>query len=206
MQCSYHPDREAVNTCSVCGQPVCNVCNYITGTNPICRNCYEKRPLPVQKDTKTEGEIAVKPKTKPTLVQTITAVAILFVLGIFGTCAICICTQPSKTPTTAPTQTTQPPIQQPAYSGPEVEYEITGSAQSVSVTLENATGGTEQESTVYLPHTYTYDQFPGSFLYISAQNNGEAGSVTVTIRVNGNVIKTSTSSGAYVIASASASK
>lgn len=87
-----------------------------------------------------------------------------------------------------------------------MEYEITGSAQSVSVTLSNATGGTEQESDVYLPHTYSYDNFPNYFLYISAQNNGETGSVTATIRVNGKVVKTSTSSGAYVIASASASK
>jgi len=95
MSCYYHPGREAVNTCSVCGQPVCNVCNYITGTRPICRNCYEKRQLPTQKDIKTEAEIEVKPKAKITLVQKIIAAVILVGLGIFGTCAICICTAPS---------------------------------------------------------------------------------------------------------------
>jgi len=37
---------------------------------------------------------------------------------------------------------------------------------------------------------------------ISAQNNGSRGSITVTIYVNGKIFRTSTSSGAYVIASA----
>ena len=43
MPCFYHPDREAINTCSKCGQPVCSECNYVTGTQPICRNCWDKR-------------------------------------------------------------------------------------------------------------------------------------------------------------------
>ena len=42
-KCFYHEDRDAVTTCSRCGQPVCSECNYITGTHPICRNCWEKR-------------------------------------------------------------------------------------------------------------------------------------------------------------------
>jgi hypothetical protein len=45
MKCSYHPDRDAVNTCSRCGQPVCSECNYVTGTQPICRNCWQKLAL-----------------------------------------------------------------------------------------------------------------------------------------------------------------
>ena len=43
MNCFYHPDRDAVNTCSRCGQPVCGECNYVTGTHPICLNCWDKR-------------------------------------------------------------------------------------------------------------------------------------------------------------------
>jgi len=43
MTCFYHPDRDAVNTCSKCGQAVCSECNYVTGTQSICRNCWDKR-------------------------------------------------------------------------------------------------------------------------------------------------------------------
>jgi len=87
-----------------------------------------------------------------------------------------------------------------------VIYEITGTASIVDVTLNNPTGGTEQYSEVTVPHQFTYSQFPDDFLYISAQNQGEYGSVTVTIYLNNEVFKTATSEGAYVIATASGSK
>jgi hypothetical protein len=83
---------------------------------------------------------------------------------------------------------------------------ITGTASSVSVTLSNPTGGTEQYIDVYLPCTYSYSSFPANWLYISAENNGESGTVTVTIYVKGYLYKTSTSSGAYTIATASGTK
>ncbi len=89
---------------------------------------------------------------------------------------------------------------------PEVEYKITGTASKVFVTLSNATGGTEQFDNVHVPHTYTFEKFTNWFLYVSAQNLGESGSVTVTIYLNGAVVATSTSSGAYVIADASYSR
>jgi formylmethanofuran dehydrogenase subunit E len=41
--CFYHEGRDAVNSCSRCGQHICAECNYITGTHPICRNCWDKR-------------------------------------------------------------------------------------------------------------------------------------------------------------------
>jgi len=55
ITCFYHPGADAVNLCSRCKQYVCSECSYVTGTNPICRNCWEKRaesPIiapPVQK-------------------------------------------------------------------------------------------------------------------------------------------------------------
>jgi hypothetical protein len=87
-----------------------------------------------------------------------------------------------------------------------VQYQITGTAKSVDVTLNNVSGGTEQYSGVSVPHTFTYNNFTDYFLYISAQNNGQTGTVIVTIIVNGQVLKTSSSSGAYVIASADAAR
>ena len=89
---------------------------------------------------------------------------------------------------------------------PEVEYKITGSASQVDVTLNNATGGTEQYDNVSVPHSYSFDTFSDWFLYISAQNQGEYGSVTVTIYLNGEIVATSTSSCAYVIATADYSR
>ena len=86
-----------------------------------------------------------------------------------------------------------------------VEYKISGTAQKVDVTLSNSSGGTEQYDNVYLPHSYKYREFYDSFVYISAQNQGETGSVTVSIYHKGTLFKTSTSSGAYVIATASGS-
>lgn len=93
-----------------------------------------------------------------------------------------------------------------AGEAPAVIYEITGTAKEVDVTLNNASGGTEQYDDVRLPKKYTYYYFSDSFLYISAQNQGDSGSVTVKIYINGRLFKTSRSSGAYVIASASGSK
>jgi hypothetical protein len=89
-----------------------------------------------------------------------------------------------------------------------IKYEVTGTASSANITQTNPDGGIEQYSNVKLPGSYAFS-VPirrGSFDYyhasISAQNNGSRGSITVTIYVNGKIFKTSTSSGAYVIASA----
>lgn len=42
MKCHYHPDYEAINTCSKCGQPICNTCEYFKEPVPVCLNCYEQ--------------------------------------------------------------------------------------------------------------------------------------------------------------------
>lgn len=85
-----------------------------------------------------------------------------------------------------------------------VAYLVTGSATSAMLTYANAQGGTEQ-ATVALPWSAAYNMSQGDFLYISAQNQDSAGDVTTTIQVDGSTFKTSTSSGAYVIATASGS-
>ena len=87
-----------------------------------------------------------------------------------------------------------------------VVYEVTGTATEVSITISNPQGGTEQYASAGLPSKFTYHGFPNNFLYISAQNLGDSGSVTVTIYINDMVYKTSTSKGAYVIATASGIK
>ena len=58
IKCFYHPEAAAVNLCSRCGQYVCSQCNYVTGTHPICRNCWERRaevPISAAPAKKQEG-------------------------------------------------------------------------------------------------------------------------------------------------------
>lgn len=87
----------------------------------------------------------------------------------------------------------------------DVEYRVTGSAETVDITISNEGGGTSQFSDQPVPWSYEFEGEEDDFVYVSAQNNGETGSVAVTIYTDGDRFKTSTSSGAYVIASASGS-
>lgn len=88
----------------------------------------------------------------------------------------------------------------------EVLYEVEGTASSVSITIE-APGGTQQGADKAVPLTtqtgkrgLTFFFEPGSFVYISAQNQDSSGSVTCRITVDGVVIAENTSSGGYTIA------
>jgi len=92
---------------------------------------------------------------------------------------------------------------QPEPSKYKVEYKIWGTATSVSITLSNSTGGTEQYSDVILPKVYNYSNFSDNFLYISAQNNGSSGTVNVECYYEGVLKDSAHSEGAYVIATAS---
>ena len=95
-------------------------------------------------------------------------------------------------------------IDTPTYTK-DVKYEVTGTATAVDLTIENDNGGTSQYSDQATPWTYSFTGYPGDFIYVSAQNQGDSGTVTATIYIDGEVYKTSTSDGAYVIATASGS-
>lgn len=88
-----------------------------------------------------------------------------------------------------------------------VKYEITGNVSSVDITINNKNDDTEQHSDVPLPWTYEFTIPSGQyfFLYVSAQNNDNSGSVTTTIYLNDEVEETNTSTGAYVISTSSTS-
>ena len=85
----------------------------------------------------------------------------------------------------------------------DVEYTVTGTTTLVDITIENEDGGTSQFSDVSVPWSYEFQGNSGDFVYVSAQNQLDTGSVTVKIYTDGSVFKTSTSVGAYVIATAS---
>lgn len=90
-----------------------------------------------------------------------------------------------------------------AVSTDPVVYEVTGSARTVSLTYQTPGGSVQKD--VPLPWTERQSLGTGDFLYLSAQNNGESGSVTCTIRAGGGVFVTNTSTGAYKIATCSGS-
>ena len=91
----------------------------------------------------------------------------------------------------------------------KIKYEVTGTVSSVNITMQNSEGNTEQLSDVPVPwskeFTVTPEGVVGYYTYISAQNNGDFGTVIVKIYVDGKVFKTATSNGDYVIADASGS-
>ncbi|HEY5105191.1 MAG TPA: MmpS family transport accessory protein [Caulobacteraceae bacterium] len=89
-----------------------------------------------------------------------------------------------------------------SYAGKDVTYTVSGSATSADITYQNEGGGTSQEK-VSLPWTQVIHSPSSSFLYISAQNQGEYGDITCEIKVGDTVVKTSNSSGSYSIASCS---
>lgn len=84
----------------------------------------------------------------------------------------------------------------------QIEYIIEGSAGAAGLTYRNAGGGTEQNDVV-LPARISFRTVAGAFAYISAQKKGQEGTVRVGIIVDGILMRQSTSSAPYGIATAS---
>ena len=82
----------------------------------------------------------------------------------------------------------------------DYKYEVSGTAGDYSITCEGAPSGTVQYSNVGSGWAYTWKQTGTRWLYMSAQNNTDSGTVTVKIIRDGQVVAQQTSSGAYVIA------
>ena len=88
------------------------------------------------------------------------------------------------------------------YGQTLITYEVSGSGGNYSYTIETSSGGTSQGYTgngTFYEDWFTKDKF----VYVSLQNQNSSGSVTCTIKRNGVVYKTTTSDGAYVIATCS---
>lgn len=85
-----------------------------------------------------------------------------------------------------------------------IEYVVSGSSSSASLSYSNEGGGTEQRD-VRLPWSKNFVAAKGSHLYISAQNDStrDESTVIVEIKVNGVAVKRSEAEGKYKIASAS---
>jgi hypothetical protein len=86
-----------------------------------------------------------------------------------------------------------------------VVYNVYGiGTNRASLTIENETGGTEQKD-VTLPWSETFTAEYGQFVYLSAQNDKDSGTIKCEILVNNQTLQSSTSDGAYAIASCSGS-
>lgn len=84
------------------------------------------------------------------------------------------------------------------------EYRVSGTSGSYSVTLQNAYNNTQQWGEVGNGWWYKWTQTGSDrWLYISAQNNRDYGSVTVEIARGGRVVASNTSYGGYTIATVS---
>ncbi len=90
-----------------------------------------------------------------------------------------------------------------------VEYKVTCTTGLVDLTISNEDEGTSQFDDMATPWSYSFEvnnpEYGYFFVYVSAQNQQSSGTVTAQIYVNNSLYKTSTSTGAYVIASASGS-
>ena len=88
-------------------------------------------------------------------------------------------------------------------SGSEVEYRILGTATRASVSYRNATGGTTTAD-VNLPWVYHWSGArKGDFLYVSAFNRVESGTIKAQIFKQGTLFRESESSRAFGFASVS---
>ena len=91
-------------------------------------------------------------------------------------------------------------------TSPDITYSVSGSASSASVTYSANGGDIAQENDVSVPWSKSLTiSGDYSFLSISAQNQGQDGTITCSISRGGKVIKTITSTGGYAIASCSGS-
>lgn len=84
----------------------------------------------------------------------------------------------------------------------KMRYEV--HCNTCSITYSNASANTEQGDMSGFWH-YDFSANSGQFVYISAQNSAATGTVSVNILYNGKPFENASSSGAYVIATASGS-
>lgn len=121
-------------------------------------------------------------------------IAVIFGLVIIGILLFVFSDSPS---------TTGIPASGPFAGRQYVVYQVSGSAEHVTIHYDNGKGGTDVvKAFLEAGHPWSkgVEMPPGSSAYITAQNDTQFGSVTVSIEVDGKN-KTAESSGPYCIAS-----
>lgn len=175
---------------------VCRNCSHENEPSAaVCANCNANLALTTPSTLETESE--EKPKKGRSNIRLLIGLISLFLCGTCGFLFLNGNLAPDP-------QTTQ---SQPRKTTVDVTYRLTGSTRAASITMENETGNTEQfkETTTRNsfdlgPYEKTFTVPVGTFVYISAQNDRDTGSITCEILYDGVVAETATSTGAYVIA------
>ena len=86
-----------------------------------------------------------------------------------------------------------------------IMYKVTSTPSGFDITYENSGGNTEQKTITSSSWTTSFTSSSGDFIYISAQADNKNATITSNIYFEGEIIETATSSGDYVIATASGS-
>jgi hypothetical protein len=76
MKCYYHPDVEAVATCSNCGKGVCQICSVDVAGRIVCSKCLSSGNFPRYQP----------PPLQPSKPYNILAI-VSIILGILGICS-----------------------------------------------------------------------------------------------------------------------
>lgn len=85
-------------------------------------------------------------------------------------------------------------------SSHRVEYRIGGSSGSVNITMTNAKGGMEQGN-IKPPYSLAFDLPAGQPVYLSGQNQWDAGIVTCDVLIDGQNASSATSTLPYGVVS-----
>ena len=134
------------------------------------------------------------------MIRTFALLAAVLLGGCGGDCLVPGGCDKDKAPGTSATTTT--PTLGGAGGQQAVVYTVTGTATNARLTYESS-GGATQQATVPIPWNFQRSAVDKDFLYLSAQNEGETGVVTVTITVGGTQFRTATSSGSFGVATVS---
>lgn len=109
----------------------------------------------------------------------------------------------SNQPTTTEPDTTLAAVDTSAERTVDLEFD--GDAAGVDITFQiGLTGDPTQVEGKAVPLKITQKLSPGTWVYWSGQNTGEYGDLTCRITVDGEVVKETTSSGGFVIATCTA--
>jgi hypothetical protein len=160
-----------------------------------CRTCrWASLPAHSERTATIEASlhhqaVAPQPKKRPSAVRIIlVTTAVIFGVAFFA----------SMVDTATTTHT--------------VVYKVGGTATQADITYEGPNGDTAQQSNVDVPLTRVSDggegmilknMRSGDFLYISAQNQNDSGTITCSIEIDGRVVETNTSYGGFTIATCS---
>jgi hypothetical protein len=84
MKCFYHPEKDAVAQCVICGKSLCNECVFVRSEKNYCKDCIPEME-------KTEDSLGISKIVVPVLICGIVAgfLSVFPLITIF-TCEICL--------------------------------------------------------------------------------------------------------------------